>query len=233
MRLGSLEATGRCDVRIRSCAPEHLILSVPPGPGRLIAGTSGSPGSLPALRYARDPAVPLLAVLAWVPPGGDLAERRCPSAHLRRLWADAVRQRLTGALDAGWGGVPPDLGITPVVIRGEPCPALVAVAECGDDLLVVGAGRRGALTRMWHAKVSRYCLSHARCPVRASRRPPPGRWASARPDRHCAIGNRPWTGPRVTGTAPHGQRRPPKERPVYTLACSGGLLRRSATISLR
>ena len=32
-----------------------------------------------------------------------------------------------------------------------------------------GAGRE---TRMWHAKVSRYCLSHARCSP--SRRPPRG-----------------------------------------------------------
>lgn len=31
----SREATGRCDVRIRSCAPEHLIMSVLPGPGRM------------------------------------------------------------------------------------------------------------------------------------------------------------------------------------------------------
>jgi hypothetical protein len=93
------------------------MMSVLPGPSRLIAGTSGSPGSLPALRYGRDLArrndVLLLAVLAWVPPGGDLAERRYPSADLRRLWADAARQRLIGVLDAAWGGVPPDLDITP------------------------------------------------------------------------------------------------------------------------
>jgi nucleotide-binding universal stress UspA family protein len=137
-------------------------------PGRLVVGTSGSPGSLPALRCAQDLArrsgVPLLAVLAWVPPGG---ERRCPSGHLRRLWAEAARQRLIAALAAAWGGVPPDLDIRPVVIRGEPGPALVEIASPGDDLLVVGAGRRGALTRMWHGKVSRYCLWNARCPVLA------------------------------------------------------------------
>ncbi len=96
-----------------------------------------------------------------------IAERRCPSGHLRRLWAEAARQRFIAALAAAWGGVPPDLDIRPVVIRGEPGPALVEIASSGDDLLVVGAGRRGALTRMWHAKVSRYCLSHARCPVLA------------------------------------------------------------------
>lgn len=143
-------------------------MSVVPGVGRLIVGASGSPGSLRALRYAHDVArrndIPLLAVLAWVPPGGDLAERRCPSVYLRHL-ADAARERLKGALDAAWGSVPPDLDIKLVVIRGEPGPALVEVADSGDDLLVVGAGRRGALTRIWRGRVSRYCLRHAKCPV--------------------------------------------------------------------
>jgi nucleotide-binding universal stress UspA family protein len=147
------------------------MMSVVAGVRRLVVGTSGSPGGLPALRYAHDVArrndVPLLAMLAWVPPGGDLAERRCPSAHLRRVWADAARQRLSDALDTAWGGVSPGLDIKLVVVRGEPGPALVEIADCGDDLLVVGAGQRGALTRMWHGRVSRYCLSHARCPVLA------------------------------------------------------------------
>jgi nucleotide-binding universal stress UspA family protein len=160
------------------------MINVVSGVGRLIVGTGGSPGSLPALRYARDLArsngVPLLAVIAWIPPGGDLAERRCPSGHLRRVWADAAREQLKAALDAAWGTVRPDLDVQPVVIRGEPGPALVDVADSGDDLLVVGAGRRGALTRIWHGRVSRYCLSHA---------PPPGRWALARPDGRCATGN--------------------------------------------
>lgn len=74
------------------------------GVGRLVVGTGGSPGSLPALRYARDLArsngVPLLAAIAWIPPGGDLAERRCPSPALRRVWADAAADRLKAALDA-------------------------------------------------------------------------------------------------------------------------------------
>jgi nucleotide-binding universal stress UspA family protein len=139
--------------------------------GRLVVGTSGSPGSLPALRYAlhlaRRNDVPLVAVLAWVPPGGDLGERRCPSAYLRRIWAQAARQRLNDALDAAWGCVPPDLDIAPVIIRGAPGPSLVEIADASDDVLIVGAGQRGALTRMWHGKVSRYCLAHASCSVLA------------------------------------------------------------------
>ena len=159
------------------------------GVGRLVVGTGGSPGSLPALRHARDLAlsndVPLLAVIAWIPPGGDLAERRCPSPALRRAWAGAAGDRLKAALDAAWGSVPPEEDIQLVVIRGEPGPSLVHLADSGDDLLVVGAGRPGRLTRMWHGRVSRYCLSHARCPVVAVPQPvtarqmglSPARWA--------------------------------------------------------
>jgi nucleotide-binding universal stress UspA family protein len=157
------------------------------GAGRLVVGTSGSPGSLPALRYARDLArsndIPLLAAIAWIPPGGDLAERRCPSPALRRVWADAAADRLKAALDAAWGSVPPDLDLQIVVIRGETGPALVHLADSGDDLLVVGAGRPGRLSRMWHGKVSRYCLSHARCPVVAVPQPATARQMGLRPAR--------------------------------------------------
>jgi nucleotide-binding universal stress UspA family protein len=157
------------------------------GAGRLVVGTGGSPGSLPALRYARDLArsndVPLLAAIAWIPPGGDLAERRCPAPALRRVWADAAADRLKAALGAAWGGMPPDLDIQLVVIRGEPGPALVDLADRGDDLLIVGAGRLGGLTRMWHGRVSRYCLSHARCPVVSVPQPATARQMGLRPAR--------------------------------------------------
>jgi nucleotide-binding universal stress UspA family protein len=152
-----------------------MMIGIVSGVGRLVVGASGSPGSLGALRYARDLArlidVPLVAVQAWVPPGGDLSERRCPSAALRRVWADAAGKRLKDAVLAAWGSVPPNLDLKLVVVRGEPGPALVGVADSGDDLLVVGAGRRGVLSRMWRGKVSRYCLSHARCPVLAVPQP--------------------------------------------------------------
>jgi nucleotide-binding universal stress UspA family protein len=124
-------------------------------------------------------------VLAWVPPGGDLAERRYPSVQLRRIWADAARARLSDALDAAWGGVPPDLVITPVIIRGDPGPSLVQFVGSGTDLLVVGAGRRGALRRLRHGAASRYCVSRACCPVWAVPALAPGTWASARRDGRC------------------------------------------------
>ncbi len=141
------------------------------GAGRLVVGTSGSPGSIHALRYAVDMArrhdIPLLAVLAWVPPSGDLTERRHPLPELRPTWADAARKRLGDALGAACGGVPSHVDIKLCVVRGAPGWWLVDVADSADDVLVVGAGRRTTLSRMWRGKVTRYCLAHARCPVLA------------------------------------------------------------------
>ena len=138
---------------------------------RIIVGVHGSLGSLQALRYAADEArqrdVPLLAVTAWVPPGGDLAERRHSSPYLRKIWRQAAWERLWAAFDAGLGGVPADLRVEPRVARGETGPVLVDIADQPDDLLIIGTGRRGGLRRALRRSVSRYCLAHARCPVLA------------------------------------------------------------------
>ena len=136
---------------------------------RVVVGVSGSLGSLQALRLAADEAraasATLVAVIDWVPPGGDFAERSHPSAHLRRIWREAARQRLTEAFDAGLGGLPGDLTVQPRIERGEPGPVLVDVADCADDLLVIGTGRRSPIHRALRKSVGRYCLAHARCPV--------------------------------------------------------------------
>ena len=138
---------------------------------RIIVGVHGSLGSLQALRFAADEArqrsVPLLAVTAWVPPGGDLAERRHSSPYLRKIWRDAAWERLWAAFDAGLGGVPADLRVEIQAVRGETGPVLVEVADQPDDLLIIGTGRRAGFGRMWRRSVSRYCLAHARCPVLA------------------------------------------------------------------
>lgn len=143
---------------------------------RVVVGTSGSPGSIPALRYARSLALrddaPLVAVHAWVPPGGDLADRRAPSPYMRKIWAEAAEERLAEALEVAWGGVPDGAEVHPLALRGEPGAVLVNVAYSADDLLVVGAGRRGGLGRVFfRGHVGRYCLAHALCPVIAV--PPP------------------------------------------------------------
>jgi nucleotide-binding universal stress UspA family protein len=136
---------------------------------RVVVGVSGSAGSLQALRYgiqlARHDEATLAPVLAWTPPGGDIAEHRCPNPELRRLWKQAASDRLCGAIELAIGGTPVDIEFTPAIVRGEPGRALTEVAAEPGDVLVIGAGRRGVLRRLAGCRVSRYCLAHARCPL--------------------------------------------------------------------
>ena len=138
------------------------------GVRRVFAGVHGSLGSLQALRYAANEArsrgARLLPVIAWVPPGGDLAERRQPNLYLRTMWREAAQGQLWEAFDMGLGGLPEDLTIEALVVRGPAGPVLVECADDPDDLLVIGTGRRG-LRRLARRSASRYCLAHARCPV--------------------------------------------------------------------
>ena len=143
--------------------------------GRLIVGTSGSPGSLHALRYAealaRAHGAVMIPVLAWEPPGGDHAERVQPSGELRQVWQNLACRQLRDALIAVWGEVPGDPLVQPHIERGPAGWVLVNLASHPGDVLIVGGGRRGALARMIFSKVTRYCVAHAQCPVLAI--PPP------------------------------------------------------------
>jgi len=136
---------------------------------RVIAGVSGSPRSLPALRYAaalaRGHGAALIPLHTWEPPGGQLAERRCPSRYLREVLEEHAWERLWDAADTALGDVPSDLPMEPLVVRGEAGRVLVHTASRAGDLLVIGAGRRGTASRLAGGKVSRYCLAHACCAV--------------------------------------------------------------------
>jgi nucleotide-binding universal stress UspA family protein len=138
---------------------------------RILVGVHGSLGSLQALRYAADEArqrdVPLVPVIAWTPPGGELAERRQPSPYLRKIWRDAAWQRLWAAFDDCLGGVPADLDVRAQVMRGVAGPVLVDAASAPEDLLILGTGRRAVIGRVLGHSTGRYCLAHARCPVLA------------------------------------------------------------------
>jgi len=90
---------------------------------------------------------------------------------LRQFWSDAAWQRLWNALDLAFGGVPDDVTVQPEVLRGETGRVLVNAASQPDDILVIGAGRRGPLAHAAACRVSRYCLAHAKCLVLAV--PPP------------------------------------------------------------
>jgi hypothetical protein len=68
------------------------------GVRRVIVGASVSPGSLRALRYADELArahdATLMPVLTWLPPGGELADRRSPCGYLRCIWQEDACDRL-------------------------------------------------------------------------------------------------------------------------------------------
>ncbi|HWG27712.1 universal stress protein [Actinospica sp.] len=84
---------------------------------------------------------------------------------------DPAEKQLIRAFEEGLGGPPEDLPVEPLLVRGATGPALVEAAEHHNDLLVVGAGRRGKSRHSLHAATARYCLAHAVCPVIAV--PPP------------------------------------------------------------
>ncbi len=140
-----------------------------PGLGRVIVGASGSPGSLGALRYgdvlARAHQALLVPVIAWEPPGGTPAGRFPYSDPLSKDCQVIACRRLRDALVAVWGEVPDGPMIQPHVERGPAGWVLVNTACRPGDLLVLGAGRRGALARLAFARVARYCVARAQCPV--------------------------------------------------------------------
>ena len=137
--------------------------------GRVIAGVSGSLRSLGALRAgveeARLTGAPLMAVLAWEPAGGELAYRRAPCPILLKLWQHAAVERLTSAFHDAFGGIPQDVTVRMLVVRGKAGPFLVDFADQPDDLLVVGCGGGRWLRNSLHGSVTRYCIAHAHCPV--------------------------------------------------------------------
>ena len=101
--------------------------------------------------------------------------------------------------------------------RGEPGQVLLETAFRPDDLLVVGAGRRGPLARMARSgKVSRYCLAHARCPVLAV--PPP---ALAQEAGHLRLAWRFWNRTLTPDTACSGTMAARPLRAALSLARTG------------
>jgi nucleotide-binding universal stress UspA family protein len=147
--------------------------------GRIVAGASGSPGSVHALRHAAELArhhdAVLVPLLAWLPPGGNVSERKDPCPEVRQLWEDQAWQRLWDTIDTAFGGLPAGIATQPAVLRGKPGRALTLVARQPGDLLVIGSGRKGPLRQLGGRGVSQYCLTHAHCSVLAI---PPPCWAN-------------------------------------------------------
>ncbi|WP_189306265.1 universal stress protein [Streptomyces albospinus] len=138
---------------------------------RVVAGVSGSLGSLTALHRAASEAratgATLWAVLAWEPPGGDIVHRGGPCPAPMAAWRRMAVERLTEALDTAFGSAGPGVPLERLVVLGKPGTVLLAVADQPEDLLVVGAGTRSRLRRALSPSVARYCLARACCPVLA------------------------------------------------------------------
>ncbi|MFH8680823.1 universal stress protein [Streptomyces lydicus] len=141
------------------------------GGRRVVAGVSGSLGSLAALHRAADEARAargeLRVVLAWEPPGGDIAHRGGPCPAPMAAWRRMAQDRLLTALDTAFGNAGPGVPLEPLVVLATPGKALLMAADRPDDLLVVGAGSRGRLRRAVWPSVARYCIARACCPVLA------------------------------------------------------------------
>ncbi|MEV0530698.1 universal stress protein [Kitasatospora sp. NPDC050463] len=171
-------------------------LGGPAGRGRVVVGVSGSLGSLAALHRAvaeaRRTDADLLAVLCWTPAGGEFGYRRSPCPPLLTACRDAAAARLRQALDDAFGGGPAGVRLRCQAVRGETGQALVRCADRADDLLVLGAGGRGALARALRPSVTGYCIRHAACPVLAVPRPPLQRELEAL-ERHHHVRVRPLT----------------------------------------
>jgi nucleotide-binding universal stress UspA family protein len=174
--------------------------------GRVVVGVSGSPESLHALRHAvqlaRQYDATLIAVnAASVRAGRGRPERR--EGHEGHLWQRAASLVLRDAFDEGLGGLPKDLGCVLLAAPGAPGPALVAVADRANDVLVLGAAWRGRGRgwrgfrgfpgfpgpRRWRRTappaVAGYCITHAVCSVLTV--PPPPLAVSARASRRLPL----------------------------------------------
>jgi nucleotide-binding universal stress UspA family protein len=136
------------------------------GGRRIIVGVSGSLGSLAALRFgveqARRTTGALDAVLTWSPPGGETSPR-CNLPPLVAVWKEQAAQRLQRGFSEALGGVPGELDVRLHVVRGQPGPVLVGLADRGSDLLVIGAGTGGPVRRLLAGSVSGYYAARCRC----------------------------------------------------------------------
>ncbi|MDH6128788.1 universal stress protein [Kitasatospora sp. GP82] len=131
---------------------------------RVIVGVNGSLSSLAAVHRAVEEAARrnavLVPVVAWSATEG---ERLRPLSELEH----AARRLMDTVFEQAFGGYPDGVVIRPIVVRAEPGPALVAVADRPTDLLVLGTGRRSRLQHVIHGSVTRYCRAHAVCEILA------------------------------------------------------------------
>jgi nucleotide-binding universal stress UspA family protein len=145
---------------------------------RVVVGVDGSLASLRALREAvaearrrdatlivvhvRPPArlSPDLGIVAVVPyPTPAPAQRADESLD------QEAELLIAQCIYEGLGEPPADIEMVTDVAVGRPHTELVSQVSRDNDLLVVGTRNRRCWAHPWRRSVSKYCASHARCPV--------------------------------------------------------------------
>ncbi|WP_052286429.1 universal stress protein [Streptomyces sp. 769] len=137
---------------------------------RVVVGVNGSVGSSRALRRAADEArrhhAQLCPVMIYSSPQGDYIDMLWPpDAETEHELASDARHRLAGICHRVLDEQGDDPCCAPVVARGPVGPLLVQAADHDGDLLVIGGGSRGMLSRLISGSVGRYCVRHAEGPV--------------------------------------------------------------------
>jgi nucleotide-binding universal stress UspA family protein len=147
------------------------------GEQRVIVGIDDSASGLAALRWAvsraRADQAQLVAVRSWalgLPRHGGCRHRH--PAHPRVvLFFNGAEQREASAkvvryaFRTATGGLPRDITVTVRTPEGDPGAALTGTATRDGDLIVVGHEHVPIWRRAHRGAVSRYCRSHAGCPV--------------------------------------------------------------------
>lgn len=152
--------------------------------GRVVLGVSGSPENLHALRHAVELARHYDATLIAVNAQPTRGRRRGPGPRRDGrggpVWQQAASLVVRAAFDDALGGLPPDVRCVLLAAPGDPGPALVAVAERANDVLVLGSAHRAGAprTRVARSGVAAYCIARGACSVLTV--PPPPLAAVAR-----------------------------------------------------
>jgi nucleotide-binding universal stress UspA family protein len=131
--------------------------------GRVIVGIDPSPSGMAALRRAieeaRERGSTLVAVRSWL----TQPHMYAVAPDLREIDEADARELVSRCFADTLGGFPDDVSVETVVLPDYPGPALVALANRDDDLLVLGSGRRNR--RGSGSRTVRYCAAWAACPV--------------------------------------------------------------------
>jgi hypothetical protein len=158
---------------------EEELAAVVSAEGRIIVGVDDSAGGKAALRLAVEQArsshARLVAVRSWalgLPRHGGLRRRRLGPVHPhvvmywdRTMQRQGCRDFINRCFAEAVGGTPEDVALTVKTPEGEPGAVLTGIATAEGDVIVVGQEPTLSMRRVLHGSVSRYCRTHARCPV--------------------------------------------------------------------